>query len=82
MYLIHNYIKKHLNEHLSKHQKPNKYTCSKITLKLCTFLSFSFRLLFLDKPNENSQKPITTPLALQTLLKKLFPHGMDDLRIP
>jgi len=53
-----------------------------ITLKLYTFLSFSFRLLFLYKPNENSPIPITTPLALQTLLKKLFLHGLDDLRIP
>jgi len=79
---MHNYIKKHLKGDLSTHQKPSKHTFSKITLKLRAFLSFSFRLLYLDKPNENSPTPITTPLALQTLLKKLLLHGMDDLRSP
>jgi len=71
-----------LKGHLSKYQKPNKHTYIKITLKLYTSSSYSFRLLYLDKPNENSPTPITTSLARQTLLKKLFPHGMDDLSIP
>jgi len=75
MYLIHNYIKKHLNGHLCKHQKPNKHTCSKITLKLYTFLSNPSPFIFIPRQAKwkyCSPTPITTPLALQTLLKKLF----------
>jgi len=78
MYLTYNYVTKHLKGHLSKHQKPNKHTCSKKNIEIVYLLSFSFGLLFQDRPNENSP----TPLALQALLKKLFLHGMDDLLIP